>query len=172
MALALFFTVTLAAHGQQTTSERGAELLAPFKQNLQAALKAGLAQGHEEAIGACRLEAPAIAEALSQDGVRVGRTSHRLRNPADTAPEWAKPLLTAYLADASDREPRSLALPGGRSGYVEPIVAQPLCLSCHGESLSPDVAARITELYPEDRAVGFKSGDLRGIFWVEFPSPK
>ena len=25
------------------------------------------------------------------------------------------------------------------------------------------------ELYPEDMATGFEAGDLRGVFWLEFP---
>jgi hypothetical protein len=55
------------------------------------------------------------------------------------------------------------------NGYVEPIGIKPLCLACHGEALAPDVAARIGELYPKDRATGFTEGDLRGVFWVEYP---
>ena len=48
-------------------------------------------------------------------------------------------------------------------------MVQPLCLSCHGSELAPDIATQITDLYPEDRAVGFEVGDLRGVFWLEFP---
>ena len=55
-----------------------------------------------------------------------------------------------------------------RVGYVEPIVTQPMCIACHGETLSPAVADAIGRLYPEDRATGFAAGDLRGVFWVEF----
>ena len=44
------------------------------------------------------------------------------------------------------------------------------CLTCHGSSLAPDVAAQISDLYPQDRAVGFEAGDLRGVFWLEFPA--
>ena len=69
--------------------------------------------------------------------------------------------------------PRSngaVPLPDNRWGYVEPITVQPLCLACHGSEIVPDVADRISELYPEDRATGFAVGDLRGVFWVEFPA--
>lgn len=154
---------------------RGAELLAPFKRELQAALQQGLAQGPVEAIAACRVKAPAIARSLSHDGVRVGRASHRLRNPANVPPAWVAPILHAYVASAADRAPRAVQLgdgpddPDGRWGYVEPIFVQPPCLACHGETLAPDVAARIAALYPDDRATGFRVGDLRGVFWVELP---
>jgi hypothetical protein len=48
-------------------------------------------------------------------------------------------------------------------------VLQPLCVACHGKFLAPDVAAIIEEAYPEDQATGFEVGDLRGVFWVEYP---
>lgn len=154
---------------QESELAPGASILVPFKQNLQQALLDGLAEGPEEAIAACRVKAPEIASRLSRDGVRVGRASHRLRNPSNTAPEWVAPILNAYANDPSDRAPRSVSLGDERSGYVEPIVVQPLCLTCHGANLAPDFASRIRELYPEDRAVGYETGDLRGVFWAEYP---
>ena len=156
-----------ASESDEAKMAQGAELLVPFKQELQTALKAGLAEGPVEAISACRIQAPQIAEALSTGGTRLGRTSHQLRNPDNSSPEWVSPVLAAYLENAEDRTARVVALPDGRSGYVEPIVLQPLCVTCHGEALAPEIAARIAELYPADRAVGFNVGDLRGVFWVE-----
>ena len=45
--------------------------------------------------------------------------------------------------------------------------ALPLCLTCHGAALSPDVEAALAESYPEDHATGYSAGDLRGAFVVE-----
>ena len=149
---------------------RGAELLAPFKKNLMQALQSGLHQGPAEAISVCRDKAPAIAAALSVDGVVVGRSSHRLRNPGNAAPEWVAPVIEAWLAEGAQAAPVVVPLPGKRTGYMEPIVTQPLCLTCHGSSLDPEVAERIAADYPDDRATGFEVGDLRGVFWAEFPS--
>ena len=39
---------------------------------------------------------------------------------------------------------------------------------CHGKAIAEEVAQQIAELYPEDRAVGFRPGELRGVFWVEY----
>ena len=147
----------------------GPEILAPFKRDLQQALLNGLAQGPEEAVAVCKLKAPEIADALSLNGVRLGRTSNRLRNPSNIGPEWVAPILESYVNNPSDREPRTVSVSNNRSGYVEPIILQPVCLSCHGSSLSPEVSSRITEAYPEDHATGYQVGDLRGVFWVEFP---
>ena len=63
-----------------------------------------------------------------------------------------------------------VALGAGRIGYAEPIFMKPLCVTCHGEALAAPVRERIAELYPEDRATGFRVGDFRGLFWAEFPA--
>lgn len=148
--------------------DHGAALLAPFKQNLKSALIKGMERGPVAAISACRVEAPSIASSLSTDGVVMGRSSHKLRNPGNAAPEWAALALDAYVTGRAT-DPIVVEQASGRVGYVEPIMVQPMCLSCHGRTLHPDVAARINELYPDDAATGFSDGDFRGIFWVEFP---
>jgi hypothetical protein len=163
--------VAVAGHaGEDTAMARGAELLAPFKKNLMQALQSGLQQGPADAISACRDKAPAVAAGLSVDGVLVGRASHRLRNPDNAVPEWVSPVLESWLAPGAQAAPVVVPLPGNRTGYIEPIVTQPLCLTCHGSSLAPEIAERIAADYPEDQATGFEVGDLRGVFWAEFPS--
>ena len=169
LASLTLLSVALLAGAADPDLERGAALIRPFKQQLQGALQQAMAQGPVEAVSACRIEAPRIAALLSQDGVRVGRSSHRLRNPANVAPPWVEPLLREYLEQPQRREPRVVRLDEARRGYVEPIVTQPLCLACHGQALPEDVSTRLRELYPDDRAVGFRAGDLRGVFWAEFP---
>lgn len=170
-AFLLVLAVTaLTVHAQDAELAHGAELLAPFKQDLKKALKSGLAEGPAAAIQVCRVEAPGIADALSVDGVRMGRSSHKLRNPENAAPDWVGPIMQAYLDDPPSRAPRAIELTNDRWGYVEPIMVQPLCLTCHGSELAPEVAARLAELYPGDDATGFEAGDLRGVFWLEFPA--
>ena len=147
---------------------RGKALVAPFKSALMGALGAALAEGPVNAVEVCRVTAPALASANGSVGVRLGRASDRLRNPANAAPAWVAPLLAAYLDGSRPREPHAVALEAGRHGYVEPIGIKPMCLTCHGEAIPAEVAARIDALYPEDRARGYAVGDLRGVFWVEF----
>lgn len=158
------------AGAEDASSKRARETLGPFKRALKQALTEGLRDGPVQAIDACHTQAPDIAQAHSTSGVRVGRASHRLRNPQNAAPDWVQPVLDAYVADDAHRAPRLVALGDGRVGYVEPIRIQPLCLTCHGETLAPAVRARIDALYPEDAATGFAPGDLRGVWWVELPA--
>lgn len=169
--LVLFSAVYLsgATFADDVSSSRGAELLSPFKRDLKQALVSGLEEGAVNAINVCKVQAPAIAHRLSNDDVKMGRASHRLRNPANQSPGWINEILKDYLRSESERDPVVAALPNARTGYAEPIVAQPLCLTCHGKVLAPDVANRIKESYPDDQATGFEVGDLRGVYWVEFP---
>ncbi|MBS0204581.1 MAG: DUF3365 domain-containing protein [Planctomycetes bacterium] len=47
------------------------------------------------------------------------------------------------------------------------------CLACHGpkDQIADDVQEQLTRLYPDDQAVGFNEGDLRGWFWVDVSHP-
>ncbi len=49
---------------------------------------------------------------------------------------------------------------------MKAIPTGPLCLACHGETLAAPVAEKIGELYPADKATGFREGDIRGAFVV------
>jgi hypothetical protein len=142
--------------------------LAPFKQQLKAALLNGLESGPEDAITVCSRTAPEIAAHLSRNGVEMGRTSHKLRNPKNAPPDWAKELLADYAKGSRDPF-RAVVIGNGRFGYVEPVYTQKLCLMCHGASVAPALAARIAQYYPEDDATGFEEGSFRGLFWVTMP---
>ncbi len=154
---------------RDTESTRGEVLLAPLKTELKKALVTGMQKGPLNAINVCKTRAPEIAGALSIDGTKVGRTSHRLRNPDNKAPDWVTGVLQAYLSDEKDRAPQVVSLANNREGYIEPITIQPICLACHGGNLAADVATQINTLYPEDEATGFEVDDLRGVYWVEYP---
>lgn len=130
------------------------------------------AGGPARAITVCRDEAPALtAQTAREKGVRVGRASHRLRNPRNAAPAWAQPYVAAGAQrKAAALEPRVVDL-GDRVGVLRPIGTAGVCLQCHGAAsrLSPDVQAYLAKAYPDDRAVGFEEGDLRGFAWAEAP---
>lgn len=124
--------------------------------------------GPPGAVVVCRDMAPMIAEHVADSyGLAIGRTSHRLRNPANVAPEWATNAVGEGATESS-----YLAGPDGELGVVLPIMAAAPCLACHGqpEALDQDVRTALAESYPDDRAVGFSEGDLRGWFWIEVPA--
>jgi hypothetical protein len=169
IAASLILVSTAAvANDDHAWRERGAETLAPFKQQLKSELMEGMKEGTANAIDVCSIRAPEIAEAVGSETVTVGRTSHKLRNPANAPRPWIEPLLDAYVANPHDPKPRVVHLENGGVGYVEPITVGPICLTCHGSSMSDATKAAIDAKYPADEAIGFENGDFRGLFWIEF----
>lgn len=153
---------------------RGKEVIGTLKKTLVGALTKELPNGAPAAITACSSLAPALAQSLSTEGVKVGRATRKPRNPANAAAGWTADALTRFekmKADGKDLAGASYArrLPDGRTAYAEPLVIQDLCLACHGTDLAPDVTAILAEKYPTDTATGYAVGDLRGLAWVELP---
>ena len=161
LLLPLVGVVALGGCGRDdsATIARAQQALAPFKKELRATLEAALVHGPDEAIGVCAEVAPRLAAQASTPDAKVGRTSSRLRNPANAAPKW--------LDFAAVTGPRVFDLDDGRFGYAEPIVTQALCTTCHGKDVAPSILERLRARYPNDAAMGYGVGDVRGAFWVE-----
>jgi mono/diheme cytochrome c family protein len=157
-------TARPAASAEQRALEAKDELFKRLSTRLVAAMSSG---GPSAAIQVCRQEAPKIADAVGQQyQLAIGRTSFKLRNPANAPPEWA----TEFI-ERRETEPQLVALAEGKTGALFPIHLQTQCLVCHGpaEMLAEDVRRELAALYPQDQATGFQEGDLRGWFWVEVP---
>lgn len=58
-------------------------------------------------------------------------------------------------------------LENGKSVYMEPLYVEAKCLLCHGEQVGQNVSQKLKELYPDDKATGFKLGEFRGLIWVK-----
>lgn len=167
LLLTVLFANTCSHAPQPVAVEpRAVDGVAAFRTRLQAELKEAMARGPEHAITVCRDRAPRIAAESGAETLQLGRSSLRLRNPANAPAAWVEEVLESYASHPEDRSPRTVALPDGRSGYAEPIVVQPLCLVCHGETVAPAVQKKLAELYPHDRATGYRQGDFRGVFWA------
>ena len=53
--------------------------------------------------------------------------------------------------------------------YMKPIKIGAACLKCHGneEKISTEVKELIVKEYPDDKAIGYKNGDLRGAVSIK-----
>lgn len=124
--------------------------------------------GPAKSISVCKTRAPAIAQAVGEEtGVRIGRTSFKLRNKNNAAPPWA-----ASFVKQKIEKPVEVSLVDDELGVLLPIRLQATCTLCHGAKgqLMPDVLAAIDSNYPNDEATGFAEGDIRGYFWIEVPN--
>jgi hypothetical protein len=148
---------------------------------LKSELTKAIAEGGPiAAINVCYLRAPEIAAQLSQaSGARVGRTALRVRNPSNAPDELERSVLEQFATDlGSGPVDRPLeAIFEIRRGdaverrYMRAIPTDALCLTCHGKTIAPDLAAAIARDYPKDQATGFEQGQLRGAFSVVWPAP-
>ncbi|PQA89642.1 c-type heme family protein [Hyphococcus luteus] len=131
--------------------------------------------GPVAAIDVCNLEAPEIASAVSAEtGMRVGRTALRLRNPDNAPDAFERAGLESFQRQLEDgAAPSGLEIaeivdgPDGKTlRYMKPIMTGGPCVLCHGTDVAPEVRAALLERYPDDEAVGFAPGDMRGAFTI------
>lgn len=152
-------------HQRQLALAARDELFGRLMTRLETVVKA---DGPATAVAVCKEEAPALARAVSTEKqLRIGRTSFKLRNPANQPPEWAGEWVVSRTTEAS-----FTAHTDGRLGVLLPIRLKEQCLVCHGSTtqIVEPVKRELAAHYPEDRAVGFGIGDLRGWFWIEVPA--
>ena len=152
-------------------TEQARAKLGRLKTELKAALMAAAQGGNlERAVTECQVQAPVVTAAQMKEGVKIGRSALKLRNPANTAPEWVVPLMQELSREAQpEGKFRDVSLPEGHFGYVEAITTSPMCEGCHGADVDEAVSAKLAELYPDDEATGFSAGSFRGVFWVDLP---
>lgn len=140
---------------------------------LQAAMKEG---GPTAAIGVCNTKAGPIADQVSvESGWDVARTSHKLRNPDNAPDAFEQRVLDDFLARqaegaaAEDLVHAEVVESGGTQTFrfLKAIPTAEVCTTCHGTDIAPDIAAELDKLYPEDRAVGFTPGEMRGVFTLK-----
>lgn len=127
-------------------------------------------KGPPGAIDACNLEASGITDSVGEEyNVEIGRTSHKLRNPDNEPPSWAREF--NFIEKRVDEQ---VVLRKGdeRLAVLTPIHLKKKCMACHGpeNQIAPEVKRKLDKRYPDDRATGFREGDLRGWFWVEAPA--
>jgi len=151
--------------------------IALLQRRLGARLNAELERaGPAEAVAVCRDSAQMMtADVVAETGNPVGRTSHRLRNPGNAPRPWAEPIVAAVDSGTLAADVKTVLVDlGDRVGVLQPIPTGAICLRCHGDpdSLGADLTAIVREAYPEDHAVGFAEGELRGFFWAEAPLRK
>lgn len=121
----------------------------------------------------CNAEAVALTDSMSTEmAAMLKRVTDKPRNPGNQANEREMEYITEMKTVISEGKKMypSLYLKGSKVTGYYPIIANNLCMQCHGDTeseIASETLAMIKELYPEDQAVGYKVGDLRGIWVVE-----
>jgi len=144
-----------------------------LKKTLKQAMKKG---GPVNAMSVCNSQAlPITKQHSDMHAWEISRTSLKPRNPANAPDAWETKIMQDFdKRRAAGEKPKTLeyseivvAEDGSKSlRYIKAIPTGKVCLQCHGSDLKPEVSAKLTELYPDDKATGFKVGDLRGAFSI------
>lgn len=158
-----------------TAVEAARETVRAFKDRLKGELAAAIkADGAANAISLCQTIAPDISTELSSgSGFEVLRTSLKLRNPENAPDSWELEILKSFQEKAAagvdpdklEHYAQVVTPEGDRlMRYMRGITTGELCLSCHGSEIKPDVKAELVRYYPDDKATGYRLGELRGAF--------
>jgi hypothetical protein len=145
-----------------------------LKSNLVHSLKSG---GPVEALGTCSIKAIEVAGSHSErSGWTISRTSLKLRNPDNKPDRWEYYVLNRFNSRLAEGEKpmkmeySEIVVMNGKRifRYMKAIpTAKKPCLACHGAKLKPAIVEALSTLYPEDKATGYKEGQIRGAFTLK-----
>ncbi len=181
LLLTPLLTLSVFAQTAPDPVVEGPKIIAEAFAKLSIALGEAIAKsGPASALSVCSEMAPQIAkEVATTHGVTLRRATHKPRNPKNTADDAENAVLEVFAAALAKKEapkPQTITNADGSTSFLAPIVlGNPLCLQCHGtpnQDIAPETLAAIQKLFPDDKATGFKLGDLRGLWRVTFPNSK
>ncbi|MFG0242006.1 MAG: DUF3365 domain-containing protein [Phycisphaerales bacterium JB054] len=156
------FSPAEIAAAEEVARAAAGELVGTLLPELAGAMERG---GAVEAIGVCADRAQELTAGVEAEysGVRLRRTSLRVRNPVNRPDAYERAWMESLETPAAEAR-----VVGDELRYLQPLVMGELCLRCHGpaEGINPGVRAVLAERYPEDEAVGFGVGELRGVVSV------
>lgn len=153
----------------QQLSQEAQSIIKQFSGELKQQLKQGMKNGGPvAAIHVCSAVAPAIAISNSKDGWTIKRTSLKVRNANNKATDSELKVLQSF----ENKKQQGIKVSNinhteiidNQFVYMQAIGTNKVCLNCHGSSLKPDTKKALNKLYPNDLAIGFKEGDIRGAF--------
>jgi hypothetical protein len=169
----------LGAHQVETASYKAKAAADLLFQRLSAELAAAMANGGAPAaVLVCKDRARAIASEIEiASGVDIERTALRVRNPANAPDAWEKGVMGSFIARRESGEEWSVMSAASVDGqdlrWMRPIPLGGTCVTCHGggDAITPETRRALAEYYPDDEAVGFSAGELRGAFTARVPLP-
>lgn len=130
-------------------------------------------EGTENAITFCSSKAIPLTDSVAlAANAKIKRVSDKNRNPDNKANEAELEYIqmTKDAISKGEAVKPKLTTNGNKQIAYYPIMTNDMCLQCHGEpnkDILPSTLSKISELYPNDLAVGYKSDELRGIWVVE-----
>lgn len=137
-------------------------------QNVAAAIQKG---GTEYAVDFCHVKAIPITDSLSKEvRMSIQRISDKNRNPENNLDTETD---RSVFDEFKKKQELVDTLFKAKSQYVyykRINLAMPTCMKCHGNpttDIEEKTLQKIQSLYPNDKAIGYKLNDFRGLWKIE-----
>ena len=130
--------------------------------------------GTREAVSYCNLNALSIVDSMENVlNIEISRITDKPRNSFSQASiEELKYIETFkyHLSNEKILQPLVKEV-GDKISFYSPIKTNGMCLQCHGNkesNIKYETLSVIDSLYPEDKAKGYLSNQIRGMWKIEF----
>lgn len=162
---------TLNATPDSIYFQQGDQLVALTFDTLRNSILSAIGeQGFAYAVQFCNEKAYPLTASHASPDLIIRRASLRYRNPSNQ-PDSLEHTVFEEFQSGSPRT--KLIRTTGEVHYIKPIIMQAMCLNCHGSpdlDIKPETMAAIQRNYPQDKAIGYAEGELRGIWHIIFRS--
>jgi hypothetical protein len=172
--LTLASTLLIASpSSEEQIALKGNQISSALLQKLGGELKNQMqTTGAMGALNFCSQNALTLTEQVAKESkTSIKRISINYRNPVNKANTEYKNILQEWEKLVKNGQPlpshKVVNTSENTVMFYKPIVINnEACLKCHG-NVEGDLAKAIKAAYPEDKAIGYKMGDLRGMIAIE-----
>ncbi|WP_281778149.1 c-type heme family protein [Croceibacter atlanticus] len=164
-----------ASAKSKTPADRGQEYALNTKKELGKNLMGTIQKkGTLEAVTFCNKQAYPITDSMAvAQNASIRRVSDKPRNPENQANAKELGIIARFKkAIASNEKYQPVTeIENGTVKFYAPITTNSMCLQCHGslqKDIEPKVLTALTNLYPEDKAIGYDVNEVRGIWSITY----
>lgn len=120
---------------------------------------------YSKSFSVATIELSKIYSSVSK-GATFRISSENFRNPANRADKFEADSIKAFKKDKKLEYTEKLE--ANAYQYSQPLIAEKSCLQCHGEPA--DAPRSITDKFGDQKAFGYKEGEVIGVLTVSVPS--
>jgi hypothetical protein len=167
---------------EQKIVQVGEETLMKLRKTLRSAtMEIMQKEGPEAALEFRYKRTKAIISQIEQEtGSSIKRTSFKYRDPANVPDKYEAEALRFFEESIKKGQmPKYYVQTVNENGkvmyrYYKPLKVEGVCLTCHGDPnlMDKKLLEKIRTFYPNDKAIGYKEGDFRGVVRVTIPADK
>lgn len=147
------------------------EVKAILSKNLKQAIQE---KGTVGAIRFCNMEATMLTDSISMmKNAVIKRVSDKTRNTGNQANALELQHIASFkeMVASNEKIEPIVEIEYDEVKVYYPITTNTLCLQCHGKpdkQILPETLSALKSLYSNDRAVGYKENEVRGMWSINF----